>query len=232
MSVLRIVRTLFVAGLLAYAIQASSDPIVNGGPGHFVPTLMPATPSATGGAKPGLSGMAKAAAAAGFKAIQPGMPVIDMGAFRPSNPLPPGVAYVSFRTLASFPYEGDCYPWNDPFSEPKRNPHPKRKVPKSILALNGKRVACMGFMLPWDFKPEGTRHFGLLRNQVGCCFGTAPALNEWIDVTVKDKPADVWMDTPLLLVGTLKVKRITESGNTMGLYSMTAESVERTQIQP
>lgn len=224
MGALRTVRMAAAALLLACTIQAFSDPAAGGGG-------VPVSPPGTGGSKTGTSGMAAAAAAAGFKPLQPGMPVIDMGAFRPANPLPPGVPYVSFRTLAAFVYESDFYPWNDPFTDPKRRKHPKRKIPPSILALNGRRVACMGFMLPWDFSRDGTRHFGLMRNQVGCCFGQAPGLNEWIDVT-KVRPTDVLMDQPLLVVGILKVKRISESGNTMGVYSLKADSVEATQIQP
>jgi len=211
--------------LLACAVHASPDPVSAGG------NAATASPPATGRANTGTSGMAAAASAAGFKPLQPGMPVIDMGAFRPTNPLPPGVDYVSFRTLANFVYQSDTYPWTDPFSDPKRRKHPIRKIPAAILALNGKRVACMGFMLPWDFSRDGTRHFGLMRNQVGCCFGQAPGLNEWIDVT-KSKPTDVLMDQPLLVIGVLKVKRISEAGNTMGVYSLKADSVEATQIQP
>jgi hypothetical protein len=227
MNAFRTIRATAAAVLLAGAIQASSDSI-SGGSGSFV---FSASPSGSGQAKTGASAMASAAAAAGFKPLQPGMPVIDMGAFRPTNKLPEGVDYVSFKTLASFVYESDYYPWNDPFTDPIRRKHPKRAIPKPILALSGRRVACMGFMLPWDFKRDGTRHFGLMRNQIGCCFGQAPGMNEWIDVT-KLKPAEVLMDQPLLVVGILKVKRITEAGNTMGVYSMVAESVEPAGIEP
>lgn len=227
METLSTIRALALALLLACAVRASSDS-VGGGAGNFV---FSASPSGSGPAKTGGSVMASAAAAAGFKPLQPGMPVIDMGAFRPTNPLPAGVNYVSFKTLADFVYDSDFYPWNDPFTDPKRRKHPRRVIPKSILALNGRRVACMGFMLPWDFTRDGTRHFGLMRNQIGCCFGQAPGMNEWIDVS-KVRPAEVLMDQPLLVVGILKVKRITEAGNTMGVYSMVAESVEAAGIEP
>jgi len=224
MNAVRSIWTAAAVLSLACTIQAHADSTGAGGNAQSG-----TSPSGMAGA--GTAGMAAAAAAAGFKPLQPGMPVIDMGAFRPTNPLPPGVDYVSFRTLADFVYQSDFYPWNDPFTDPKRRKHPIRKIPASILALNGRRVACMGFMLPWDFSRDGTRHFGLMRNQVGCCFGQAPGLNEWIDVT-KVKPADVLMDQPLLVIGILKVKRISEAGNTMGVYSLKADSVEATQIQP
>jgi hypothetical protein len=175
--------------------------------------------------------MAQAAAAAGFKPLQPGQAVVDLGEFRPLNPLPEGVAYVGFKTLGNFVYESDFVPWTDPFEEPKRRKHPKRDVPPSIRALDGSRVACMGFMLPFDFKPAGTRHFGLMRNQVGCCFGMAPGLNEWIDVTLPGKPVEVLMDQPLLVVGVLKVRPIVEAGNTMGLYRLEGESVAKADIK-
>jgi hypothetical protein len=194
-----------------------------------LPSAAPSSPSASGS---GSGGFAGAASSAGFKPLAPGQAVVDLGAFTPLNVLPDGVPYEGFRVLSGFAYESDFETWNDPFSEPKRRKHPKRFVPEAIRGLDGRRVACMGFMLPFDFKAEGTRHFGLMRNQVGCCFGMAPGLNEWIDVTVLpgDSPVEVAMDQPLLVVGVLHVKPIVEAGNTMGLYRLTLEKIEKAKI--
>jgi len=223
---IRVLGTVAAVLLLALAIEASSE-----GSGGGAGTVFTAAPQAPGKGRavPG-PGMAQAAAAAGFKPLLPGAPVIDLGAFVPGNALPDGVPFESFKVLGAFVYESDFEPWNDPFEEPKRRKHPKRSVPASVQALDGRRVACMGFMLPFDFKPEGTRHFGLMRNQVGCCFGQAPGLNEWVDVTVAGAPTEVFMDTPLLVVGTLKIKPIVEAGNTMGLYTLAAETIEKARV--
>jgi hypothetical protein len=203
---------LFSAGLLAGAIQASDS-------GFSSSPVDPTSPPQNGG-----NGFAAAASAAGFKPLSPNQ-ALDLGQYAPSDPLPDGVGYVSFKALGSFLYESDFEPWTDPFDEPKKRKHPKRAIPPEIQALDGKRIAAVGFMLPFDFKEGSTTHFGLLRNQVGCCFGLAPGLNEWIDVSMGKHPAPAAMDVPLLVVGTLRVKPLLEAGTTMGLYHMEGVSV-------
>ena len=185
------------------------------------------TASPSQGAPPvGGNAFAGAAGAAGFS--KPAVP-IDVSQFSVENTLPPLTPLVSIHRLAGFPFEGDYEDQTDAFAEPKKRLHPKRKIPASILALNGKKVAICGFMLPFDYHARGTGHFGLLKSQAGCCFGLAPQLNEWIDVHM-DKEAKLLMDTPVLVVGTLKVAEIREYGNLMGVYRMEGVSVEKAII--
>jgi hypothetical protein len=231
-------RAAAAALLLAGAIQAATAPTVTVSGDSFsasaVDPASAAQPQNGGGSGPppgagGGGGFASAAATAGFKPLTPGQ-ALDLGAYKPVNPLPDGVPFISYRTLGGFLYESDMEPWTDPFETPKRRKHPKRVIPPAVLALDGTRVAVEGFMLPFDFKQDGTRHFGLLRSQVGCCFGLAPGLNEWVDVVMPDKPVLVYMDTPLVVIGTLHVKPLVEAGNTMGLYHLVAEKVEVAKI--
>ena len=225
-------KALGAATLLAGAIQASSSTAVTGKDGGFSATAVDpaaaAQPRNGGGSGPppgsDPNAFAGAAGAAGFKPVNPGQ-ALDLGQVQAMENLPEGVRFISFHTLGGFLYESDMEAWTDPFEQPKRRAHPKRVVPPAVQALDGRRIAAVGFMLPFDFKQDGTRHFGLMRNQVGCCFGMAPGLNEWVDVDVPVKPALVYMDTPIMVVGKLSIKPIVEAGTTMGLYHLVAESV-------
>lgn len=208
--------------LLASAMaQDPADPLED----VFTARPLTATAAPAGGAG---GGFAAAAEAAGFKPLDPEQ-ARDLGDFKPANPLPAGVRFVGFAELGGFTYESDFEPWTDPFIPPKKRLKPKREVPAAIRALDGKRVAVAGFMLPFDFQREGTRHFALLKSQAGCCFGQPPGLNEWVDVKL-EKPARAFMDQPILVTGTLRVKPILEAGNTLGLYSLKADKVEPLEL--
>jgi hypothetical protein len=84
----------------------------------------------------------------------------------------------------------------------------KDPMPEMIKALNGQRVAVTGFMLPTDFDSEkGTvKSFLLLRNQMGCCFGITPRINDFVDVEMRGgRGAKYIMDIPITVVGKFEV---------------------------
>jgi hypothetical protein len=169
------------------------------------------------------------AGAAGQAGFQKPTQVIDLTEFTVSNKLPPGYTLLNIKKLASFPFDGDYEEQTDPFSEPKKLKHPRRAVPADVKALNGKKVALTGFMLPFEYRLVGASHFALLKSQAGCCFGVAPKLNEWIDVHMTNM-GKLYMDTPVLVLGTLKVGEIREYGNLMGLYALQGEKIEKAVI--
>jgi hypothetical protein len=170
---------------------------------------------------------AGAASQAGFQAPTQRL---DLGQYGFENKLPPGYIAVNIRHLSSFPFDGDYVYQSDPFTKPKRLKHPRRTVPADIKALNGKKVAVLGYMLCFEFQFKGASHFALLRSQAGCCFGTAPLLNEWVDVRMNGLTS-LYMDTPVVLMGTLQVKEIREYGNLMGLYSMKGDKLEKAIVK-
>jgi hypothetical protein len=170
---------------------------------------------------------AGAASQAGFQAPAQRL---DLGQYGFENKLPPGYIAVNLRHLSSFPIDGDHREQSDPFAKPRRLKHPRRTVPADIKALNGKKVAVLGYMLCFEFQFKGASHFALLRSQAGCCFGTAPLLNEWVDVRMNGLTS-LYMDTPVVVMGTLRVKEIREYGNLMGLYSMKGDRVEKAVVK-
>ena len=112
-----------------------------------------------------------------------------------------GKPLVDFSRLACFNYD---YPDEDGgIQAPKNSKRKKLGIPDSVLSLNGTSVAIPGFMIPMDQDEEGdkTTYFILARNQMTCCFGVPPGLNEWVSVRMeKGKKAELEMDR-LVLVG-------------------------------
>ena len=172
------VMALASAALMAFLIQqeesprlwAAGAPAVGGSP---IPT--PGDAEAAGNFNAGSQtappvGPANSfAGAAGQAGFQKPSQVIDLTEYTVSNKLPPGYTLLNIKKLASFPFDGDYEEQTDPFSEPKKLKHPRRAVPADVKALNGKKVAITGFMLPFEYRLIGASHFALLKSQAGCC---------------------------------------------------------------
>ena len=117
-----------------------------------------------------------------------------------------GAAKVDFDFLGGFDYEKD------------------NVVPAKVMELDGKDVKVIGYMLPVDFDSGEVRSFMLLNNQMGCCFGVMPRVNEFVYVEMPEgKSAKYMTDIPLRVTGKL---RIGEGNLVGGLYTMTGKSVE------
>ena len=124
---------------------------------------------------------------------------------------------VSFDRLSSYAYE---------VFELKKGEQPKEQIPASVKALDGKKVAVKGFMLPYRNVGEGVTEFILLRNQGLCCFGTVPRMNEWIHVKMAPgKGAPYAIDLPITVFGTLAVGEEYEKNVLMSLYRMESTAV-------
>ncbi|HVY54858.1 MAG TPA: DUF3299 domain-containing protein [Thermodesulfobacteriota bacterium] len=117
-----------------------------------------------------------------------------------------GALKVDFDLLGGFDYE--------------RN----ERIPEVVKELNGKIVKITGFMLPIDFDSGTVKSFMLLNNQMGCCFGVMPRVNEFVYVEMPEGKSTKYMtDVPLAVTGRLEVVK----GNLVGgIYSMTADRVE------
>ena len=134
-----------------------------------------------------------------------------------------GVWQLSFRQLASFDYLQE-----DPL---KRQAVAKGKavrdpIPARVRAFDGERVCLPGYMLPLTWGKFGkTKNFLIIRSQMGCCFGVAPAPTEIIYVTMKNGGAEVKMDVPLMFLGTLHTKERYENGEFLDMYQLDCEKI-------
>ncbi|MEW6145632.1 MAG: DUF3299 domain-containing protein [Thermodesulfobacteriota bacterium] len=117
-----------------------------------------------------------------------------------------GAIKADFDFLGGFDYERD------------------ERIPEKVKELNSKTVSVTGFMLPIDFDSDVVKSFMLLNNQMGCCFGVMPRVNEFVYVDMPEGISTKYMtDIPLRVTGRLEVVK----GNLVGgIYSMTADKVE------
>ena len=118
---------------------------------------------------------------------------------------PPGKAItVTFDLLSGYDYDKD-------------------QIPEIVRILSGQRVAVTGFMLATMFDQGKIKHFLLLRNQMGCCFGIRPQENEFVDVKMRGNSYAKYMpDVLVTVVGELEVG---EKLPGSGVYNMEADNV-------
>ncbi len=67
----------------------------------------------------------------------------------------------------------------------------------------------------------------LLKDQMACCFGTIPLLNEWVYVKVpKNKTISSYQDELVTLYGTLRVGARFEDDMLTGIYHLELDRLE------
>lgn len=126
---------------------------------------------------------------------------------------------VSFQNLAAFSYVA-------PLPDKAPTPGQKRDIPQNVQALDGKLVCLSGYMLPVKTEKSGfVTEFLLIRSPMMCCYGVAPAPNEWVVVKMKDRGAVPMMDVPLKFYGTLHVGEVYEEQVFTGIYTMDGDKV-------
>lgn len=129
-----------------------------------------------------------------------------------------GYTPASFSDLSNFVYEADM--------DGKLSP--ESHLPEEIQKLDKAQVAVSGFLMPIEFKGDKVSTVILVRNQLLCCFGEEPKLNEWIFINV-DPPVDPITDIPVTMYGTFYASPDREEGQVISLYRMQASAMEAMQ---
>jgi hypothetical protein len=133
---------------------------------------------------------------------------------------------ITLGLLGSFRYE---YP--DPtYLESEKDPAQlklKDQFPPNIKALHGKKISIMGYIMPIDVDEEWrVKTLTLVRDQMVCCFGNVPEINEWVYVRLKTpQRADQMIDVPVIVFGTLEVGEEIQSGTLANVYRVEADRV-------
>lgn len=138
-------------------------------------------------------------------------------------PIDEGYPMISWETLASYKYDAPTI--DEQRGKKIRVQKKKHTIPAFIKDLNGTKAAVTGFMLPVDTDDSGvyTTAFIIVRNQMACCFGVTPKLNEWIRVTMKKgRKTKILMDVPTTVYGTLETGEKYDDIMGYSLYRMTA----------
>ncbi len=110
---------------------------------------------------------------------------------------------LTFRRLMAWQYDD------------KNNASP----PKTIKALNDRRVRLTGFMYPLQ-EGENISYFCLLRTTQTCCYGPRPQYNQYVFVEMK-KPTRFCRLDPISCTGIFKVEPTPEEGF---IYRMEGEA--------
>lgn len=131
---------------------------------------------------------------------------------------------VTFNALGSFPYEVP-----DPdaiLASPTPNKPLKDQIPAKLKELNTQPAVVVGFMVPVEVDNKGgVKSFALTQNQMYCCFGVPPSMNEWVMVNVQGEPAKYYSDMPVAAFGTLEVGEEFEDGYVMSVYRLKCEKI-------
>lgn len=98
-------------------------------------------------------------------------------------------------------------------------------IPANVRALDGRRVCISGYMLPTKVEAGRVKECLLLRNQMMCCFGRRPELNEWVVVKMRGAGVPSKMDTPIVFYGVLHVGEKFEDHVFAGLYELDGEKI-------
>lgn len=146
-----------------------------------------------------------------------------LGEAPPADPVE-GAEVVTFSTLGGFRYVNAA--WDEESETPAERP-PADQIPASVRQLNGRTVVIRGFMVPTIFENDGVLSFILVKDQMLCCFGVMPKMNEWIDVRMAEgHRADFFSDRPVTVMGRLEVGEEYEEHVVLSVYRLEATSVK------
>jgi hypothetical protein len=98
-------------------------------------------------------------------------------------------------------------------------------IPPKVKALDQKRVALKGFMLPLKVEGGLVTEMLIMKDQSMCCYGTVPKIHEWVSIKMVDKGVRPMMDQPVTLFGKLHVGEMRENGYLTGIYQMDGEKM-------
>jgi hypothetical protein len=131
-----------------------------------------------------------------------------------------GYLKLGFDLLSSFKFVAPEY---DPLANPKAAPPTgEEQIPAVVKGWSGKRAIVTGFMLPTKLDNGKAVEFLLMANQMACCYGTVPNMNDWVIVKVS-KGVPITQDVPISFRGMFKVSPMFESGYMTGIYELDAE---------
>ena len=155
----------------------------------------------------------------GLRALARGAP---LAAVPPPSRLPRLEVEEGMLDLASLAVPG----YDPPELRPDRRPWPLERFPAEVRALDGQRIATRGYPIAAELERGEVRRFLLSRYPPGCCFGSVPVLDEWIDVRAPDGVDPLPPEVPVTVEGVLEVGEVQDAqGFAQSLYRLRAGAV-------
>jgi hypothetical protein len=131
-----------------------------------------------------------------------------------------GYLKLGFDRLSGYKFTAPEY---DPLANPKGPPQTgEEQIPPVVREWSGRKAVVTGFMLPTKLDNGKAVEFLLMANQMACCYGTVPNMNDWVIVRIP-KGVPITQDVPISFRGTFKVSATFESGYMTGIYQLDAE---------
>lgn len=138
----------------------------------------------------------------------------------PAPEVQDGYLKLGFDRLSGYKFVAPEY---DPVANPKTPPPTgEEQIPAIVKGWDGKKAIITGFMLPTKLDNGKAVEFLLMANQMACCYGTVPNMNDWVVVRIP-KGVPVIQDVPISFRGQFHVHATFESGYMTGIYSLEAE---------
>jgi hypothetical protein len=132
---------------------------------------------------------------------------------------------VSFKALGGFKYEVPDPEVVRAQADPTKAPGDQ--VPELLRKIDDAPVLVAGFMVPIDLDAEGNvRTFALTQDQMFCCYGVPPKMNEWVMVQMAEGHTTEYKNNiPVAVYGTLDIGEEIDDGYVLSLYRMTSDKV-------
>jgi hypothetical protein len=140
----------------------------------------------------------------------------------PAPSLDNGYLKLGFDRLSGFKFVAPNY---DPITDANKPPPTgEDQIPERVKEFSGKKAVITGFMLPTKLDNGKATEFLIMANQMACCFGTVPNMNDWVVVHMP-QGVEVVQDVPISFYGKLKVGAMYENGYMTGIYEMQADKM-------
>ena len=96
------------------------------------------------------------------------------------------------------------------------------QVPRSILAMGGKSIDIVGYMIPYG-DPDSVVEFALVRDLGSCCFGQAPQPHHVIECRLPEGRKTAYVPGPVRVRGRFRVEEHRQGQYLISIYSMVVE---------
>ena len=105
------------------------------------------------------------------------------------------------------------------------------EIPEHIKALNGKKVAMQGFVMPLERDGKNLKTFMFVDQLITCMFCQGMGVTQWVMSTAMDSKGfnlnNDQYENSMIVYGTLEVGEEYKDGSLASVYRMKADGIEK-----